>query len=76
MRSTVIHDLPEFRVTSWGNGLAYDLAHKPSGRSVFFQGEDAGTFRDELDALTSGTPCLDYGDALRAIWHDYEGIAA
>lgn len=25
MRSTIIHDLPDWRVTSWGNGLAYEV---------------------------------------------------
>lgn len=76
MQSRIIHDPPEFRVTSWGNGLAYDLEHKPSGRSVFFQGDDAAQFRDELQALTEGARCLSYADALLALWHDYEGVAA
>jgi hypothetical protein len=76
MQSRVIHNTPDFVVTSWGDGLAYGLAHKPSGQSVFFQGEDASQFRDELEALTERAPCLSYADALQAIWHDYEGVAA
>lgn len=71
MKTCVIHDLPEFTVTSYGNGLAYCLAHKPSQRDILFQGDDAAQFRAELDGLTEGTPALDYGDALRAIWSDY-----
>lgn len=31
MRSTIIHDLPEFSVTSYGNGLAYEIAEKATG---------------------------------------------
>lgn len=71
MRCAIIHELPGWRVTSHGNGLAYEVAHKPLGMAIFFQGDDAAQFRDELDALTEGTPALDYADALAAIWHDY-----
>lgn len=76
MTETIIHDLAEWRVTSYGNGLAYELAHKPSGETVFFQGDDAAQFREELENLTEGKPSLDYADALRIIWHDYAELAA
>lgn len=76
MRSVIIHDLPGWRVTSWGNGLAYEIEHKPDGRTLYFQGDDAAQFRDEFDALTSGTPSLDFADALRVIWSEYQEIAA
>ena len=75
MRSCIIHDLPEWRVTSWGNGLAYSIDHKPSGRDVFFQGDDAEQFRTEFDALTSGLPCLSFADALQAIFAEYGEFA-
>lgn len=75
MRSCVIHDLPQWRVTSYGNGLAYDIEHKPSGRSVFFQGDDADTFREEFDILTCGLPALSFADALQAIFSEYEEFA-
>lgn len=76
MQINVIHDLPDFKVISYGNGMSYDLAHMPSGRSVFFQGDDAGEFRDELERLTSGNPCrLDYANALQRIWSDYQECA-
>lgn len=74
--AVIIHDLLEWRVTSYGNGIAYDLTHKPSGDSVFFQGDDAEQFREEFDGLTEGAPALDFSDALRVIWHDYSEIAA
>ena len=76
MRSVIIHDLPEWRVTSWGNGLAYEIEHKPDGRTLFFQGDDAAQFHDEFDGLTSRAPSLDFADALRVIWNDYSEIAA
>lgn len=76
MRSTIIHDLPEWRVTSYGNGLAYEIAEKASGKTLFFQGDDATQFRDEFDGLTSRAPSLDFADALRVIWSEYQEIAA
>jgi hypothetical protein len=74
MRSCIIHDLPDWRVTSWGNGLTYEIEHKPSGRDMFFQGEDAEQFRTEFDNLTTGLPCLSFTDALQAIFAEYEEL--
>lgn len=71
MRSCIIHDLPEWQVTSYGNGLAYAILHKLSGRDIFFQGDDADIFRDEFDALTSGVSCLSFADALQSIFAEY-----
>lgn len=76
MRSTIIHDLPEFSLTSYGNGLAYEIERKPAGKTIFFQGDDAAQFRDEFDALTSKMPALDFADALGCIWNDYSEIAS
>lgn len=77
MRSVIIHDLPEWRVTSYGNGLAYEIAHSPSGKTIFFQGDDAEIFRNRFETLTDGTvqPVLDFDTALSIIWHDYSEIA-
>ena len=36
---------------STGNGLSYTLERRKDGQSVFFQGDDASTFRAELDGL-------------------------
>jgi hypothetical protein len=74
MRSQIIHDLPDWQVTSYGNGLAYEIVSKPSLASVFFQGEDAEQFRTEFDNLTSGLPALTFADALTVIFQDYEAL--
>jgi hypothetical protein len=74
MHSTTIHDLPDWRVTSWGNGLAYEIEHKPSGRDIFFQGDAADEFRTEFDNLTTGLLCLSFADALQAIFAEYEDL--
>lgn len=41
-----------FRVTSYGNGLAYavDLADAPPESGYFVQGDDASEWRDAFDA--------------------------
>lgn len=75
MRSTIIHDLPEWQVTSYGNGLAYQIAHKPSKKTIFFQGDDAEIFRNQFEAMTEGTPALNFSDALGIIWSDYAECA-
>lgn len=80
MKSTIIHDLPGWQVTSHGNGLAYTLLNKRTNEELFFQGDDAEQFRAELTAYTcSNAPVgpsgyrvvLDYSDALRVIWGEY-----
>lgn len=73
MRQSIIHDLPGWQVTSYGNGLAYAIEH--GERSLYFQGDDAAQFRDEFDNLTSGIPSLDYAAALQVIWNDYESVS-
>lgn len=75
MRSAIIHELPGWRVTSYGNGLAYAVDNLTAGQGLYFQGDDADTFRDELEALTEGSPNLDYADALACIWFDYSDNA-
>lgn len=71
MRSNQLFDFPKWLVTSYGNGLAYTLENKAEGRSVLFQGDDADTFRQELDTLTNGRLPLSYDDALGVLWNDY-----
>lgn len=76
MNKTIIHDLPDWQVTSYGNGLAYELANKRTLEAVFFQGDDAENFRDSLAVLTepragSYSAVLGYSDALGCIWSDY-----
>lgn len=71
MKICVIHDLPDWQVTSHGNGVAYALVNKSAKMDVFFQGDDAQLFRETLEGLTEGKPALDYADALKMIWEDF-----
>lgn len=38
-----------YRLDSYGHGAAYTLTKLSDGRSCFFQGDDATTFREEFD---------------------------
>lgn len=75
MKSSTIHNLPDWQVRSWGNGLSYEIENRKAKRSIFFQGDDAAGFRTEFDALTLNSPALDYADALAVIWDFYSEIS-
>jgi hypothetical protein len=75
MKSCIIHDLPGWRVTSWGNGLAYAIECKATGADYYVQGESADIWRDEFERLTTEAPALSFSDALRVLWSEYvEGV--
>ncbi len=71
MRSTIIHETRRFICLSYGNGLAYTLEMRRTRESILFQGDDASTFREELDTLTNGRLPISYDDALGVLWNDY-----
>lgn len=50
MKSAVILDTPAWRITSYGNGIAYAIQDVRIGKSVLLQGDDASEFSDELHA--------------------------
>jgi hypothetical protein len=52
MTRTIIHNTDKFRVDSFGNGLCYELTlhGRPELPSLFFQGDDASMFRQEVEA--------------------------
>lgn len=59
------------RVDSAGNGIMVDFVNETQGKSVFFQGDDAAQFLNEVsDAGFGGV------DAMWRLWQDYEHIAA
>lgn len=68
MRAVIIQQSPQFVLTSYGNGTAYKLENTGEALSVFVQGDDAATFRDELDKFES---CNPEGDALAYLWDCY-----
>ncbi len=69
MKTTIIRERPDFTVTSYGNGLAYEMKAHPSGASAYFQGEDAERFEAELEALEARWNDVD--EALARLWFSY-----
>ena len=71
MKSTIIHDLTGWQVTSWGNGISYEIFNKLTDQDIFLQGDDAAAFREQFEELTEYSPFLNFSDALRVIWNRY-----
>lgn len=71
MKSCILYETPTFQVASWGNGLSYALLHKPSGRDIFFQGEAAEEFRNEIEAGEALDPSIPYEDIFAEQWAVY-----
>lgn len=71
MRSTIIHNTDLFNLTSYGNGLAYCLAHKTQCREVFVQGDDAGDFREAWEAIDANNGGGTLNHVLSRLWGMY-----
>ena len=77
MRSYILHDGPDYRLTRWGNGTSYELVEKGAdGRemSVFVQGDDAVEFEADMGRIedNDGYTMADVCDDL---WFIYETAA-
>jgi hypothetical protein len=68
MKKHVIYDGQVFRITSYGNGVSYVFENVPQGRLVYFQGDDAAHFADELEALADWR-------SLTELWDDYAEVS-
>jgi hypothetical protein len=66
MKRIAIYSTADFAVWSIGNGLAYEFVNKPANRRVFVQGDDAETFRTDLDSPWR---------TLRDVWCDYDSVS-
>lgn len=73
MLQAIIRTSPGYLLTSHGNGLAYALKRRSDGREVFFQGDDADKFREELEAWEgSADGTLSTEHVLSAIFCNYD----
>lgn len=72
MRSEVLAETRNYRLTSFGRGLAYELLHKPTGKSVYVQGDDALAFGVEWETTNSVFTTI---KALDHMWWVYEPVA-
>ena len=66
MKKIAIYSTHDYAVWSYGNGLAYEFINKRANRSVFVQGDDAETFRADLDHPYR---------TLTDVWCDYESVS-
>lgn len=69
-----MHDTEDFTVTSYGNGLGYELRNKTQRHYVFFQGDDATAFREELRAMEEKEPETLTNTLLARLWSEYGEI--
>lgn len=72
MKISVWHDSASWRVTSYGNGTAFEIINKEAKRSLWFQGDDALEFISELETHRQR---LSLPDSLLLIWGDYAEIS-
>jgi hypothetical protein len=56
MTHVILCDGQIFRMERWGNGLSYELTHKPSGMAAYMRGECAARFDDDLRACEDNFP--------------------
>lgn len=78
MIQAILINTDKWNLTSYGNGLAYCLTDKTNisgdedSCSLFVQGDDAITFRDELESLETTYPERPFNDLLGMIWSWYK----
>lgn len=59
MTRVIIHESGAYRLTSFGNGLAYALERLADAASIFVQGDDAESFRQTFEELCESEPSTD-----------------
>lgn len=66
-----------YALDSYGNGAGYTLRNKIAETSVWLQGDDAASFREELDAQEAAHPHHDPDRVLSWLWDECDyGLAA
>jgi hypothetical protein len=71
MTATDIYNTPRYTVRSYGNGESYLFTNKATGQAVHAQGDDAITFREELNAYETANPNTPFDDILDGLWDIY-----
>jgi hypothetical protein len=64
-----------FALVSYGGGISYALHNHPAKKSLFVQGDDATTLRDEIDAWKRIDPDMPTESILAEIWDGYVDLA-
>ena len=55
----------------FGNGVAYSLFHRPTGDYVYFQGDAAVNFEQDMGNTENAFPEMDENDLFDWIWSHY-----
>lgn len=67
---TIMHG-ERYQLVSYGNGVAYEIREKDKTTSLFVQGDDATTLKQELDAIEAAFPEMSIDDVLARLWEPY-----
>ncbi len=67
---TLIQHFGTLTLRSWGGGVSAQLTDIVSGRSVFWQGDEAAAI---VDGLEEAEDCFEY---IERVWSDHEHIAS
>lgn len=66
MKQLVLNNGPIYRLTSYGNGFAYEIEVIDQDRALYVQGDDASALETELETIRTKFPdktedlCIDY----------------
>lgn len=72
MRTVTISEGREFRIESTGNGWGYTVTHKPTGKSLWLQDQDASNFRCDLGDAERAFPAFSPDQIAMHLWSDCE----
>jgi hypothetical protein len=75
MQIVTIAETPNFTVESYGNGWAYKFTNKTIRADIWFQDDDATTFRAEWQTLERKAPHRESDYILGEMWAQYESVA-
>jgi hypothetical protein len=71
----VIYDTASFEVLSYGNGAAYKFTDKVTEKKCYFDGDDASSFREEIERWENAREDLSSEQILANIWSYYEEVS-
>jgi hypothetical protein len=59
-----------FDIVSYGNGYSYAFHNNKEKKSLFMQGEDAETFRNDIEAWENIDENMTYDDIYSIMWDE------
>jgi hypothetical protein len=71
----VVFNSDKFALVSYGNGMSYALHNHRARRSLFVQGDDATTLREEIESWERVDPDKPYDEIYAEVWSDLAPVA-